>query len=123
MLQISFNPTSVFEKLRAKYSAKLSAEEQAAIKDVIKGNFSSVWATEGASIGADWDGHSLVKSGALKQDMTSGRGITITNNLITIKSTKPYASYVNKRYRFMALSSRSLKAIASIYGRNSLIQR
>jgi hypothetical protein len=122
MLQISFNPTSVFEKLRDKYASKLSPQEEAAIKLAIKDSFTEVWATEGASIGADWKGRDLVKSGALKRDMTSGRGITIKPQSITIRSSRPYASFVNRRYRFMALSSKALRQIAQILTRRSLIQ-
>jgi hypothetical protein len=123
MLQISFSPKSVFERVREKYASKLTPDELNRVRDVIKDNFTEIWASEGSSIGGDWKGRDLVDTGALKQEMTSGRGIKINPQSITITSSRPYASFVNKRYRFMALSSKALRQLAQIYTRKSIIQR
>lgn len=123
MLTFNFDATSVFEKLIDKYTSPLTAEEKAQITDIVKENYTQVWATEGASIGDPWkEGIDLVQTGALRQEMKSARGLKIYNSGISITSSRPYASFVQSRYRFMNLSSASLKRIAGVYTRKSIIQ-
>jgi hypothetical protein len=114
---------SGIQDLINKLSSPLTSQEKAKIQDIVKGNFSDVWATDGASIGADWNGRDLVESGALKASLTSGTPATFNATGFNITSNRNYASFVNNRYRFMTLSSTSLKQIASVYSRQSLISR
>ena len=124
MLSISFSNRDIFSDLIKRLKEPLTSEQERDIADAIQDNFEEVWSSKGASIGSPWGNNvDLVETGALKQEMTSGRGIKINPQSIAITSSRPYASFVNKRYRFMALSSKALRQLAQIYTRKSIIQR
>lgn len=123
MISFQFDRQSVFDKLIDKYAGPLTSEQKNQITDIVKENYIEVWQTKGASIGSPWkEGVDLVDTGALRQEMRSARGLKIYNSSMVITSSRPYSSFVNKRYRFMDLSSTTLRRIAQVYSRQSIIR-
>jgi len=87
---------------------------------IISDNFENVWNTRGIAIMENWKGNDLVKTGRLRRSLTSGtididdysgRGL-IT---ISITATPPYASYVNKKYKFMELTEETKRDLFRSY--------
>jgi hypothetical protein len=124
MLSISFSNMDIFSDLIRRLQQPLTSEEERNIADAIKDNFEEVWATKGASIGSRWENNvDLVETGALRNQMTSGRNFRINKNQIIISATLPYSSFVDKKYPFMDLSAGTLNRIANVYTRGRVFQR
>lgn len=56
-----------------------------------------IWATQGANIGADWQGNTLVDTGALRDSMSSVQLMRMGDTLVWA-SDLDYAEYVDERY-------------------------
>ncbi len=124
MLSISFSNRDIFSDLIKRLQQPLTNEEERDIADVIQDNFEEVWSSKGASIGSPWKNNvDLVETGALRNQMTSGRNFRITKNQIIISSTLPYSSFVDKKYPYMDLSAGTLRRIADVYTRGRVFQR
>ena len=124
MLSISFSNRDIFSDLIKRLQQPLTNEEERDIADAIQDNFEEVWSSKGASIGSPWGNNvDLVETGALRNQMTSGRNFRITKNQIIISSTLPYSSFVDKKYPFMDLSAGALRRIANVYTRGQVFQR
>jgi hypothetical protein len=124
MLSISFSNRDIFSDLIKRLKEPLTNEQERDIADAIQDNFEEVWSSKGASIGSPWENNvDLVETGALRNQMTSGRNFRITKNQIIISSTLPYSSFVDKKYPFMDLSAGTLKRIANVYTRGQVFQR
>jgi len=86
-------------------------------KNIIKKNFREVWSSQGASINEDWNERTLVKTGNLRDSLTTNRiNITITKNTLIFNSTVPYASFVNDLYKFYGLSAATENDLSSAVG-------
>ena len=74
---------------------------------LVANNFDRVWRSEGASIGEDWDGRTLVKTGRLRASLTRPGQIqfTISGNEVTFTSGVGYDRYVNDAYRFYGVDN------------------
>ena len=72
------------------------------LRGLLANNFDRVWGSQGASIGEDWNGRTLVKTGRLRASLTRPGQIqfTISNNQVTFTSGVSYSKYVNDMYRF-----------------------
>ena len=116
MLSISFGNKDIFSDLIKRLQKRISSQDEAAIGDAIKTNFDEVWASKGASLGSPWKNNvTLVDTGALRSQMTSGRNFKITKNQVTVYSTLPYASFVDAKYPFLDLSAGTLRKIARVF--------
>ena len=124
MLSISFSNRDIFSDLIKRLKEPLTSEQERDIADAIQDNFEEVWSSKGASIGSAWENNvDLVETGALRNQMTSGRNFRITKNQIIISSTLPYSSFVDKKYPYMDLSAGTLRRIANVYTRGQVFQR
>jgi len=89
--------------------ASLSTDSQfiGELKDVVAFGFDEVWASKGALIGANWDGHDLVKTGRLRASMTEPYllDLKIVGDLFIFSSNVPYSGYVDERYKFSEIPS------------------
>jgi hypothetical protein len=100
----------MFNKLENDLSSLLSIasnpffEQQA--KELIAENNSQVFSSDGSSIGENWNGNTLVKTGALRASLTNPGAlrVQIQGNLLTFGSNVPYAGFVNNNYIFAGLS-------------------
>jgi len=72
------------------------------LRGLLANNFDRVWGSQGASIGENWNGRTLVKTGRLRASLTRPGQIqfTISNNQVTFTSGVSYSKYVNDMYRF-----------------------
>jgi hypothetical protein len=114
-----FTGEDIFGELARRLSADLTPMEKEEIKDEVIDNFQEVWGTRGRVLnGRTWANNvRLVDTGALRSSLTSGQGVRVQNNRLTITSNVPYASFVDRRYNFMDLSAGSLERIAEVYTR------
>lgn len=77
------------------------------LRGLLANNFDRVWVSQGASIGEDWDGRTLVKTGRLRASLTRPGQIqfVISNDKVTFTSGVSYAKYVNDRYTFYGVDN------------------
>jgi len=77
------------------------------LRGLLANNFDRVWSSKGASIGEDWDGRTLVKTGRLRASLTRPGQIqfTISGNEVTFTSGVGYDRYVNDTYRFYGVDN------------------
>jgi len=87
------------------------------ITEIINKNFQDIWNTQGSSIGENWKGRTLVKTGNLRNSLTTPRiSVRVTNNVVYFNSPVPYASFVNEMYRFYGVSAETTEEIAELWG-------
>ena len=69
---------------------------------LVANNFDRVWRSEGASIGEDWNGRTLVKTGRLRASLTTPGAIDlqVVGDFAVFSSRVSYDRYVDGRYRF-----------------------
>lgn len=86
------------------------------LREIIAGNFQSVWNSDGSIIGEDWDGNDLVRTGNLRNSLTSASRIRVTRvgSLVFFGSDVSYAEYVNDDYTFIGLSDQAQQAINNV---------
>ena len=95
-----------FEKLKNDLSLLSNIlQDPAFIADLevlVANNFDRVWGSQGANIGSDWNGNTLVKTGRLKLSLTApgAANLQIIGDKVIISSTVYYDQYVNDRYVF-----------------------
>lgn len=75
------------------------------LRGLVANNFDRVWATQGANIGEDWNGRTLVKTGRLRASLTTPGAIDldIVGDFAVFSSRVSYDRYVDGRYRFYGL--------------------
>lgn len=102
----------------------LSNEVDEDLRAIIAGNFEQIWATKGSAIGEDWNGRTLVDTGALRNSLTNPGElmVTVQNGLITFGSNVSYAPYVNAMYTFEGLTPEAVSQIDNLVY-NFLIRR
>jgi len=116
MLSISFGNRDIFSDLIKRLQKKITQQDEAKIGAAIQTNFEEIWSSRGASIGSPWKNNvTLVDTGALRNQMTSGRNFKITKNQVRVYSTLPYASFVDAKYPFLDLSAGTLRKIAGVF--------
>jgi len=86
------------------------------LREIIANNFRSVWSSDGSIIGEDWDGHDLVRTGNLRNSLTTASRIRVTRvgSLVFFGSDVSYAEYVNDDYTFIGLSDPAQQAINNV---------
>jgi phage gpG-like protein len=89
------------------------------IEQVLAESFEDVWSSEGQAIGEDWNGRTLVQTGRLRDSLTSPVVLRI-NGGWRVETRVPYASFVEDRYRFMALTDEAAQRIAQYVAENLL---
>ena len=94
-------------------------EEQSFVNlatDLVAKNFQEIWASDGAAIGENWGGNSLVGSGRLRNSFTNPTAlrVSVQGNTITFGSNVPYASYVNNTYEFIGITQASAQGGSEI---------
>jgi len=67
-------------------------------------------------IGEDWEGHDLVRTGNLRNSLTTASRIRVTRvgSLVFFGSDVSYAEYVNDDYTFIGLSDPAQQAINNV---------
>jgi hypothetical protein len=102
---------AVFEDLEHDMRLLINLLDDPTFLDLLRGllanNFERVWGSEGANIGSDWNGRTLVKTGRLRASLTRPGQIqfTISNDKVTFTSSVGYDKYVNDMYRFYGVDS------------------
>ncbi len=97
---------ALFSDLQHDMSLLINLLDDPTFLDLLRGllanNFERVWGSGGSSIGEDWNGRTLVKTGRLRASLTRPGQIqfTISNNQVTFTSGVSYAKHVNDLYRF-----------------------
>lgn len=87
------------------------------MKRIINQNFEDVWRSQGAAINENWNGRTLVKTGNLRNSLTSNRlQLRTTNNAFFFTSSVPYASYVNDLYQYFGITPEATEEITELYG-------
>jgi len=86
------------------------------LREIIAGNFQAVWSSDGSIIGENWDGNDLVRTGNLRNSLTSASRIRVTRvgSLVFFGSDVSYAEYVNDDYTFIGLSDPTQQAINNV---------
>jgi hypothetical protein len=120
MLSLVFDNKDFFGDIAAGIGLRLDNSQKDYVEELIIENFEDIWATRGAYInGRRWAGGvDLVDTGRLREDLTSGRRIAITERSITVWTIVPYASYVDQKYPFLDMSASTLERIGEVYLRN-----
>jgi hypothetical protein len=77
------------------------------LRELVASNFDRVWGSEGANIGSDWDGNTLVRTGRLKLSLTAPGllNLQIIGDTVLINSSVSYARFVNDRYVFYGVDN------------------
>ena len=77
------------------------------LRELVASNFDRVWGSQGANIGSDWDGNTLVRTGRLKLSLTAPGllNLQIIGDTVLINSSVSYARFVNDRYVFYGVDN------------------
>jgi phage gpG-like protein len=88
------------------------------MRGIISENYEQIWRTEGAAIGEDWDGHTLVKTGRLRNSLTNPGSlqVRVQGDLIIFGTNVPYAPYVNAMYTFEGLTPEAVGKMDDLVG-------
>jgi len=109
-------------RLRARVTQLDKIQEDVQFKQdmrtALAANFQQIWASQGAAIGSDWKGNTLVKSGRLRASLTNTQNLVLqqVGDSILIGSSVSYAPYVNNMYKFYGITTSANNAIGTAVG-------
>lgn len=94
-------------KLTAINNIQSDIQFKSDVSEAIADGFQQIWSTRGSAIGADWDGHDLVRTGRLRNSLInpSRLDMRVIGNTLIISGGTPYASYVNDSFRFLGITN------------------
>jgi len=86
-------------------------------KDAINKNFEAIWRSKGVAINEDWNGRTLVKTGNLRNSLTTNRiQLRVAGDILYFESTVYYAGFVNDLYRFYGITQETSKKLSEAVG-------
>lgn len=86
-------------------------------RDIIKKNFTEVWRSKGRAINEDWAGRTLVKSGNLRDSLTTNRiDVAFVGGALVFSSPVYYSTFVNDLYKFYGITEAANDDLTSAVG-------
>ena len=84
------------------------------VAEVMGENFREIWETQGAAIGADWQGMDLLDSGQLFRTMASGVTVeAVLPVMISVRAPSPYG-FVNMKYPFLGITETTRERLSNL---------
>lgn len=86
-------------------------------KDAINKNFEDIWKSKGVAINENWNGRTLVKTGNLRNSLTTNRiQLRVAGDILYFESTVYYAGFVNELYQFYGITPETSKKLTEAVG-------
>lgn len=86
-------------------------EGRSDLQTMVNENNERVWATQGTNIGGNWEGNTLVATGALKGSLVNA-SLMIVGDSIVWSSDLDYAEFVDQKFKIYGADDKLLMDIA-----------